>query len=65
MGEVAKIQHLPPTLMRQYYFGNAQSQLRPYIGAGINYTTFFDEEGRGALSNTDVELDDSWGWWLK
>ncbi|MBR9856607.1 MAG: outer membrane beta-barrel protein [Gammaproteobacteria bacterium] len=60
-GEVAKIKHLPPTLMGQYYFGNAQSKVRPYVGAGVNYTFFFDEEGRGALAGTDVEADDSWG----
>ncbi|OIN06769.1 OmpW family outer membrane protein [Oceanisphaera psychrotolerans] len=61
LGEVAKIKHLPPTLVGQYYFGNAQSKVRPYVGAGINYTTFFDEEGRGALEGTTVKLDDSWG----
>lgn len=61
LGEVAKIKHLPPTLMGQYYFGNAQSKVRPYVGAGINYTTFFDEKGRGALDGTSVKLDDSWG----
>lgn len=59
--EVAKIKHLPPSLMGQYYFGHADSKVRPYIGAGINYTLFFDEQGRGALLGSDVELDDSWG----
>lgn len=61
LGEVAKIKHLPPTLMGQYYFGNAQSKVRPYVGAGVNYTFFFDEEGRNALDGDDVKLDDSWG----
>ena len=59
--EVAKVKHLPPTLMAQYYFGDANSKVRPYVGAGINYTTFFDEEGRGALAGTDVSVDSSWG----
>ncbi|WP_042012465.1 OmpW family outer membrane protein [Aeromonas fluvialis] len=59
--EVAKVKHLPPTLMAQYYFGDAQSKVRPYVGVGVNYTTFFDEKGRGPLSNSDVSLDDSWG----
>lgn len=61
--EVAKVKHLPPSLMAQYYFGNAQSKVRPYVGAGINYTTFFDEEAKGALAaaGSPVELDDSWG----
>ncbi|OXS13962.1 outer membrane protein OmpW [Zobellella denitrificans] len=60
-GEVAKVKHLPPTLMAQYYFGNAQSKVRPYVGAGINYTFFFDEKGRGVLDGADVKADDSWG----
>lgn len=59
--EVAKVKHLPPTLMGQYYFGDAKSTIRPYVGVGVNYTTFFDEEGRGILSNTNVKVDDSWG----
>lgn len=61
LGEVAKVKHLPPTLMAQYYFGDTKSKVRPYIGAGVNYTTFFDEEGRGALAGTDVSVDSSWG----
>ena len=61
LGEVAKVKHLPPPLMAQYYFGDANSKVRPYVGAGINYTTFFDEEGRGALAGTDVSVDSSWG----
>lgn len=59
--EVAKVKHLPPTLMAQYYFGDAQSKVRPYVGVGVNYTNFFDEKGRGPLTNSDVSLDDSWG----
>ncbi|MFP2768599.1 OmpW family outer membrane protein [Oceanisphaera sp. KMM 10153] len=59
--EVANVKHLPPSLMAQYYFGDAQSKVRPYVGAGINYTFFFEEEGRGILAGTDVEADDSWG----
>lgn len=60
-GTIATVHQLPPTLMAQWYFGDAQSKVRPYVGAGINYTTFFDEEGRGALAGTDVSVDSSWG----
>ncbi|MGV7244750.1 OmpW family outer membrane protein, partial [Caballeronia sp. M23-90] len=28
---------LPPTLLLQYYF-NAAGKIRPYVGAGLNYT---------------------------
>jgi len=61
LGEVAEVSHLPPSVMAQYYFGQANSQIRPYIGAGLNYTVFFDEEGKGALAGTDVKLDNSFG----
>ncbi|WP_058910285.1 outer membrane protein OmpW [Entomohabitans teleogrylli] len=63
-GDIATVRHLPPTLMAQWYFGDAGTKLRPYLGVGVNYTTFFDEKfndtGKGAgLSN--LSLKDSWG----
>ncbi|MEZ9648343.1 outer membrane protein OmpW, partial [Vibrio sp. 10N.261.52.C2] len=65
VGEVAETKHLPPTFMVQYYFGEANSDFRPYVGAGINYTVFFDESltstGKNDAGLTDVSLDDSWG----
>ena len=61
LGKVAEVSHLPPTLVAQYYFGSAESRLRPYLGMGLNYTIFFDEKGKGALAGTDVSLDNSWG----
>jgi outer membrane protein len=55
---------LPPTLTLQYHFA-PNSDIRPYVGAGINYTHFFDEEvpNKSGVSQSgdDVELDDSWG----
>lgn len=64
LGEVAETKHLPPTFMVQYYFGDASSKFRPYVGAGINYTVFFDESlnaGAQGLGLSDLSLDDSWG----
>jgi outer membrane protein len=63
-GDIASVKHLPPTLMAQYYFGDKQDKLRPYLGLGLNYTMFFDEKfndyGKSAgLSNLD--LKNSWG----
>ena len=64
LGNIATVKQLPPSLMAQYYFGNAESQWRPYLGAGINYTTFFSEDfnstGKGA-GLSDLSVDDSWG----
>lgn len=34
---------LPPTLTLQYHFTPEQT-FRPYVGAGINYTVFFNED---------------------
>ncbi|HHI4954396.1 outer membrane protein OmpW [Vibrio parahaemolyticus] len=64
LGDIADTKHLPPTLMVQYYFGEPQSKFRPYVGAGFNYTIFFDEGFNNKAKNvglTDLKLDDSFG----
>lgn len=61
LGTIADTKHLPPTFMLQYYFGQAESKLRPYVGAGINYTFFFDEDFNSKSGLSDLDLDDSWG----
>ncbi|PXW43410.1 outer membrane protein [Erwinia sp. AG740] len=64
VGQIAEVKHLPPTLMAQYYFGQSTDKLRPYLGLGLNYTTFFDEKfnqtGKDA-GLTDLHLKSSWG----
>ncbi|MBU1191112.1 MAG: outer membrane beta-barrel protein [Gammaproteobacteria bacterium] len=60
LGTVAEIEHLPPTVTLQWHF-TPSSNVRPYVGAGINYTTFFSEDTKGALASHDLSLDDSWG----
>lgn len=60
IGKVAETQHLPPTVTVQWHF-SPQSNIRPFVGAGFNYTTFFEEETSGALAGTNLSLDDSWG----
>ncbi|WP_301097933.1 OmpW family protein [Otariodibacter sp.] len=37
-----KVKHLPPSLYLQYYFLDKNAGARPYIGAGVNYTRFFN-----------------------
>ncbi len=63
VGEIAKLKHLPPTLMAQYYFGGAGSKFRPYVGIGLNATLFFEEKFTNDLGGalTDLDLDTSWG----
>ena len=63
-GDLATVSHLPPSLMAQWYFFDAQSKVRPYLGAGINYTTFFDEKFNSTGKEaglSDLSLKDSWG----
>lgn len=36
---IGSLRHLPPTLLAQYHF-TGLTGLRPYLGAGINYTRF-------------------------
>lgn len=65
LGDVIDTKVLPPTLTLQYHFLPG-SNIRPYIGAGVNYTYFFDEEvpSSSLLSSPGdkVKLDSSWGW---
>lgn len=59
-GEVASTRHLPPTLSLVWY-PQLGDTLKPFVGAGLNYTIFFDEKTRGALAGTKLSLDDSFG----
>ncbi|CDG21317.1 Outer membrane protein W [Xenorhabdus poinarii G6] len=66
VGEIAEVKQLPPTLMAQYYFGTAENKLRPYVGLGVNYTTFFSEKFNNnstvkAAKLNSLDLKDSWG----
>jgi outer membrane protein len=57
---VAKTDQLPPTLSLQYHF-LPDGRYRPYAGLGLNATLFSDEQTMGALEDTDLSLDDSFG----
>jgi len=48
---------LPPTLTLQYHFNQCPFAI-PYVGAGVNYTHFFNEDA-GSLNS--VKYDDSFG----
>jgi len=58
--KVGEAKHLPPTFSLQYHFDTV-SQFDPYVGLGLNYTLFFDEETTGPLSASSLKLDDSLG----
>ena len=48
--------HLPPTVSLNYHIPTG-GKVTPFVGVGLNYTTFFEESS--ALG--DLKIKDSWG----
>jgi len=70
--KIGTVKHLPPTLLVQYHF-LPDAQFRPYVGAGLNYTTFsqnrllngaasleHDSFGLALQAGADVAIDKKW-----
>lgn len=49
LGEIASVTALNPTLFLNYHFFGAHSSVRPYLGVGVNYTNFVDEQPSTSL----------------
>ena len=73
LDKVGKTWLLPPTLTLQYHFTDFGA-FKPYIGAGVNYTFFYNQKANSAdylkVKNTfggalqvgfDYMIDDHWG----
>ncbi|OZI21267.1 hypothetical protein CAL26_27965 [Bordetella genomosp. 9] len=60
LGKIGSTKQLPPTLSLQWHF-LPDSTIQPYVGIGVNYTHFFDTKSEGAISGSDLKLQDSWG----
>ncbi len=58
--DAVDFKHLPPTLSAVYTFA-PEARVRPFVGAGINYTVTFEEREYGPLAGTEVKLGNSWG----
>ncbi len=50
--KIASTTLFPPTVMLQYHFD--MGKFKPYLGAGVNYTVFFD-------NTNGLKLDNAWG----
>src|SRR5690554_5867381 len=66
-GSLGKVKHLPPTLSAVYYPLESSSVFQPYVGVGVNYTWFFDEETTASAESntpslTNLKVKNSWGW---
>ncbi|MGX1196867.1 OmpW family protein [Parvibaculum sp.] len=71
--DLGKVNLLPPTLTVQYHF-MPKERLSPYVGAGLNYTIFYNEDAGSSITSIDYEnslgyalqagvdyaLDDNW-----
>ncbi|RXH36750.1 membrane protein [Bradyrhizobium nanningense] len=62
--DIGKTWLLPPTLTLQYHFTDF-GPLKPYLGAGINYTVFFNQSAANTslagLAVTDLHLRNQFG----
>ena len=68
LGKAGHTWVLPPTLTAQYHF-LPNGHVRPYVGAGINYTIFYSEKASDALQDaigrTRLRLSNSVGYALQ
>lgn len=66
-GKLGSFKHLPPTLSAVYYPLKNNLAFKPYVGAGINYTWFYDETASSSAKApgkdfTSLSIKNSWGW---
>ncbi|HUG24887.1 OmpW/AlkL family protein [Piscinibacter sp.] len=69
VGKLGSVKQVSPTLFAQYRFMPPSSGFRPYVGLGLTYAHFYDEEGSGtltALTNpggppTKMSASSAWG----
>jgi outer membrane protein len=59
--DLGDVKLLPPTLTLQYHL-MPDGKIRPYIGAGVNYTVFFDDDPGDARS---IDYDNAFGYALQ
>ena len=62
----AKVRQVAPTVFANYRFGDGNSQIRPFVGLGVNYTRFDNTEStpvNDAINGgpTTLKLKDSFG----
>lgn len=61
LGRIGKAWLLPPTLTLQYHFTNLGA-FKPYLGAGVNYTIFYAQDGH---SVDKLDIENSFGFALQ
>ncbi len=61
--DLGEVNLLPPTLLLQYHF-RPHGTFRPYAGAGVNYTVFWNEDAPGGAV-TGIDYDNNIGYALQ
>jgi outer membrane protein len=68
LGKIASTWVLPPTLTLQYHLAPT-ARIRPYVGAGVNYTIFYSGKStdnlESVIGDTSVRMKDSFGYALQ
>lgn len=60
--ELGEVWILPPTLTLQYHF-QPEEKFSPYVGAGVNYSFFYEQENGAGLD--ELQVDGGWGYALQ
>lgn len=64
-GEIADFWIFPPALTLQYHFSD-MGAFKPYVGAGVQYIHFFDEDtSDNPIGSSSVDIDDAFGFTLQ
>jgi outer membrane protein len=58
--DLGEVTHFPPTVTLKYRW-TGFGQWQPYVGAGVNYTAFIDEETPPSPPINDIDYDESFG----
>jgi outer membrane protein len=57
VGNIGDLDHLPPCLVAQYHFGTGNPAIKPYVGAGFNYTRITRADLVVGTTALDIERD--------
>lgn len=60
LGKIGTVKHLPPVLSLQAHFDTG-TPFKPFVGVGVNWTSFFSEKTSGALEGSRLDLKHSFG----
>lgn len=58
--KAATVKQLPPTVSVNYHF-MPEGSVSPFVGVGVNMTTFFSTRTYGPLAGANLTVDDSFG----